>query len=331
MDIQTSGLGPDIPSDLAMIDNFPTWKDFVRDNFPWLEVGSRSREHFAAQVSSYKLGSSALATIRSMNTEVTRSPQLASRSEAGYVKLMWQVSGAMEVEQDKRRSIIQPGYACVCDTARPYRVGLADGSHFAVLTLPYEALPGWERISQKLCGSPLADVVTARAALGALMALLRTPPTSDAEGSENVLRAIQWMLSASLHRSASQAGAEDRSTTRLTKAQQHILKHIDDPNLNPDEIAAALHMSRRALYLLFKEYKLTPARMIHDLRLERCHKALADPAQRTRSITEIAFDNGFADCATFSRLFKTQYGVTPTEWRSQSLRGCVIIDPTDLH
>jgi AraC-like DNA-binding protein len=330
MDIHPSGLGLEIPSDLSMIDSFPTWKDFVRDNFPWLEVGSRSKDNFAAQVSSWRLGSSALATIRSMNTEVTRTAHLASRSDAGYVKLMWQVAGAMEIEQDRRRSIIQPGHACVCDTARPYRVGLADGSQFAVLTLPYEALPGWERISQKLCGAPLADVVTARAALGALMALLRTPPGSDNEGSDNVLRAIQWMLSASLHRSASQAGTEDRNASRLNKAQQHILQHIDDPNLNPDEIAAALHMSRRALYLLFKEYKMTPARMIHDLRLERCQKALADQAQRGRSITEIAFDHGFADCATFSRLFKGQYGMSPSEWRAQSLQAYPV-DPSELN
>lgn len=323
MDIVSSGLGPEMQSDLSTIKSFPIWKDFVRENFPWLEVNSHAKDDFSAQVSSYKLGTSGLATIRSMRTEVTRTSHLAERSDAGYVKMMWQVSGAMEIEQDKRRSIIQPGQSCVCDTARPYRVGLADGSQFAVLTLPYEALPGWERISQKLCGSPLADAVTSQAALGALMALLRTPPTSDAEGSENVLRAIQWMLSASLHRSANLAGSSDRSASRLSKAQQHILKNIDDPTLSPDEIASALHMSRRALYMLFKQYKMTPARMIHDLRLERCYKSLADNAQRNRSITEIAFDNGFADCATFSRLFKTQYNMTPTEWRAQSILGYV--------
>lgn len=306
-------------SNLAMIQGIFGWRDFVRENFPWLEVGSTAKDSFKAEVQSHRLGASALATIRSANTEVTRTSHLAERSDAGFVKVMWQVAGTMEIEQDRRRSLITPGEACICDTARPYRVALSDGSQFAVLTLPYEAIPGWTKISQRLCGAPLQDSVTARASLGALMALLRMPDQGDAEGSENVLRAIQWMLSASLHKSALIPGVVDRDASRISKAQMYVLDHLADPDLNPDDLASALHMSRRALYLLFKEYRMTPARMIHDLRLERCHKALVESIHKGQSVTEIAFENGYTDTATFSRLFKTQYGITPSECRQKAL------------
>jgi len=306
-------------SALDRIEGFPQWKTFVREHFPWLEIKRSAKTPFDAEVQSHQMGASVLATIRSADTEVHRTPQLAVRADAGYVKLMWQLTGAMEIEQDHRRAVITPGEACVCDTARPYRVSLMDNSHFAVLTLPYDALPGWEQVSQAVCGAQLQDVVTAKAALGALMALLHTPPADDPEGTENVLRAIQWMLAASLRRSTSLAGSNDSGGARIGKAQMYVLDHISDPNLDPDELASALHMSRRALYLLFKEYRMTPGRMIHDLRLERCQKALCDPTQETRSVTEIAFDNGFQDAATFSRLFKAQYGVAPSECRRKAL------------
>jgi AraC family transcriptional activator of tynA and feaB len=163
------------------------------------------------------------------------------------------------------------------------------------------------------------DTLTSHAALGALMGVLGSPDSSDPAGGDHIMQAVQWMLSASLHRGAKFSGGNDRGVNRLIKVRQHILEHIDDPDLGPNELAAALHMSRRALYLLFKEHRITPSRLIHDMRLERCKDALTDHAQRQRSVTEIACDNGFADSATFSRMFKAQYGKSPSEWRKSKL------------
>jgi AraC family transcriptional regulator, positive regulator of tynA and feaB len=305
-------------STLVRVDGFKGWVGFVRENFPWLEVRDLSREGFRAEVQGHRLGDGVLANMRSASNEVRRTRQLAGRAEAGHVKLMWQIAGSIEIEQDRQSSVIHAGDACVCDTARPYRVAVQEGAHFAVLTLPYNALPGWEAISQQVCGQRLQDGVTARAALAALMALLVSRPEVDPRGTEDVLRAVQWMLLASLRREA-QPASVDRDASRLQRAQQYVLAHIGDPKLDPDEVALALHMSRRALYLLLKEYRITPARMIHDLRLERCRDALVDPTQRQRSLTEIAFDNGFSDTGTFSRRFKVQYGITPSECRRQAL------------
>lgn len=296
------------------------WRDFVRENFPWLEIrGNDGAGTFDAEVQTHTLGGSVLATIRSARTEVHRTAQLADRAEAGFVKLMWQMSGSMEIEQDRRRSIVTPGEVCVCDTARPYRVSVAEGARFAVLTLPYEALPGWQRISQSVCGAVLPDKVTSAAALSALMTLTQTSVVGADEGADDVLRAVQWMLAASLRRCAVTAEGGTSDQGRIGRAQAYVLDHLADPNLNADELASALHMSRRALYLLFKEYRMTPGRLIHDLRLEHCHRLLSDTSQAQRSITEIAFDSGFQDTATFSRVFKAQYGLTPTEVRRRSL------------
>lgn len=293
---------------------FGPWKDFVHDHFPWLEHTNHSDADFHAEVSAYRFGDGALTTISAGASEVIRTRHLAEASEAGFIKLVWQMSGSLQLEQDKRQCLIESGQATVLDTARPYRIRLSEQAHFAVLMLPHSACPGWEHISQKICGARMGETSTMRAALGALMAVTSIS-SEEASGSATVIQAVRWMLSASLHRSASDLGASTLQNPRLNKAQRHILDHIADPGLDANGLAEALCMSRRSLYMLFKECRLTPAKMIHDIRLEQSLQVLGDLRQQHRKITDIAFDHGFSDYATFSRLFKAQYGMTPSEYR----------------
>lgn len=302
----------------AQIQGFRPWKDFVHDNFPWLEHRNHSGGDFHAEVSAYRFGNGALSTIRADASEVIRTRHLAESSESGFIKLMWQMAGGLHLEQGGRQCIIEPGQAAVCDTTRPYRIRLSEGAHFAVLMLPHDACPGWERISEKICGARVGDTTTMQAALGALMALTGVPREMTSDADDTVLRALQWMITASLHRSVTELGITNHQNIQLNKAQQHILQHIADPELDADELASALCMSRRSLYMLFKEYSLTPGKMIHDLRLERSRQALGDASKPNRKITNIAFDHGFGDYATFSRLFKSQYGITPSEYRMKA-------------
>lgn len=306
------------PFQSERVRDFRSWKDFVHDNFPWLEHRNHSDGRFEAEVSSYRVATGALCTIRAGASEVIRTPDLAEASEAGNLKLIWQMSGQMNIEQDQRASQIEVGQATVCDTARPYRIKLSEHSHFVVFMLPYGACPGWEHISQKVCGTRLAQGATIRAALGALMGVTTLPSDPQDGGTDTVVQAVQWMLSASLHRAASEHGAMAFRNARLSKAQRYIVEHIANPELDVDNLASALCMSRRSLYMLFKEFDLTPARMIHDVRLEHSIRILGDVAQRHRKITDIAFDLGFSDYATFSRLFKGLYGMTPSEYRLRS-------------
>lgn len=305
------------PHSTTCLKDFLSWKDFVHDNFPWLEHRDHSNGRFEAEVSAFRIGNGALSTIKAGASEVIRTRHLSEASDVGLIKLVWQMSGSMQIEQDGRTSLIEVGQATVCDTARAYRIRLSENAHFAVFMLPHESCPGWKHISQKICGARLTEGPAIRAALGALMGLSSLPHDPADAGNDTVVQAVQLMLSASLHRSASRPGAA-AFNARLSKAQRFIAEHIADPELGADELASALCMSRRSLYMLFKEHDLTPIRMIHDVRLEQSMRTLCDPAQQHRKITDIAFGLGFGDYATFSRLFKNQYGVTPSEYRLKS-------------
>jgi AraC-like DNA-binding protein len=306
--------------ELKNVQGFGPWKDFVVENFPWLELTNYSGEPFKAQVAGIQLGARSLCSIRSSPSSVTRTARLADAAEAGYIKLFWPMSGMMEIAQDNGNAVIGVGQATIFDTARPYRIRLSDDAYFAVLMLPYTACPGWQRISQRLCGAPLADIATAQAALGALIPLLRPTTSLDYEGTDNILRAVTQMLSASLHRAARPPSQARRRGMRIELAHRHILEHIGDPSLDANELASALCVSRRTLYAMFRAYNLTPAGLIDEIRMDRCRQMLGDPAQRDRGIAEIALDHGFPDATSFSRWFKARGGVSPSEWRAAALQ-----------
>jgi AraC family transcriptional regulator, positive regulator of tynA and feaB len=301
--------------ELRNVRGFGPWKDFVIENFPWLELTNHCVEPFRAQVAAIQLGARALSTIRSSASAVTRTARLADAAETGYIKLFWPMSGTMQVAQDKRNALIGAGQATVFDTARPYSIRLSDDAYFAVLMLPYQACPGWQRISDRLCGAPLSDSATSQAALGALMALLRPSTKLDFEGADNVLRAVTQMLSASLHRAARPPTLARRRGMRIELAHLHILEHIGDPALDAAELAAALSMSRRTLYAMFRTYDMTPAGLIDEVRMDRCRQILGDPEQRDRGIAEIALEHGFPDATSFSRWFKARSGMSPSDYR----------------
>ncbi len=104
-------------------------------------------------------------------------------------------------------------------------------------------------------------------------------------------------------------------TARLDRARNVILRRIADPALDADAIAAELFMSRRALYLLFERYGLTPTRAIREIRLDCCMRLLRDERHGHRKITDIAMDHGFQHFASFSRQFKQRYGISPSAVR----------------
>lgn len=296
---------------------FGPWQDFVTANFPWLDLSSERRSEFDACAGIRTYGPRSISTIAANECRVTRPERAARRSDVGYLKLMWQRSGRMLVEQDGTSTQLQRGMATICDTGRPYRLWLAEDTSLLILTMPYSAIPGWEKISQKVCATALEDRTTLKAAVSAAMSLLHDPEDIDPSGADSVLQAIQWMLSASLHRAVSPV--KTSPAVKLDRVHQHILTHIDDPDLSPDELASALHISRRTLYQLFKEKDVTPSRFIRDVRLDAVCKALASPRNAHRSIFDIALDHGFTDSASFSRMFKAAFGMAPSDWRMQQL------------
>ena len=88
---------------------------------------------------------------------------------------------------------------------------------------------------------------------------------------------------------------------------------MHEADFNVEALAAALHMSRSALYLKLKALAdQAPQRIIRTLRLKRSAQLLCEDAA---SISDIAAKVGFLEPTHFSRDFKTQFGMSPSQYR----------------
>jgi AraC-like DNA-binding protein len=71
--------------------------------------------------------------------------------------------------------------------------------------------------------------------------------------------------------------------------------------------------------MLFDGGEESASRYILRRRLEECAKQLSSAMWRGHTLTEIAFACGFNSSAHFTRAFRGEYGVTPSEFRRADL------------
>jgi AraC family transcriptional activator of tynA and feaB len=124
------------------------------------------------------------------------------------------------------------------------------------------------------------------------------------------------VLSACISDSNSDMSGGHHCAELSSRIQTFIEAHLTEPTMGPAEIAAAVGISVRHLHRLFSLRGHTVGDWIRWRRLLQCHRDLADPRFRERTITEIAFFWGFSDSAHFSRCFRTQFGLCPRAFRS---------------
>ena len=98
------------------------------------------------------------------------------------------------------------------------------------------------------------------------------------------------------------------------RVKEHIESNLGAPCLTPSAVAAARGMSVRTLYTLFEDEGDTVAAFVRRRRLARAHADLTRPGL-VPTITEIAVRWGFADAAHFSRSYRAEYGIPPSQTR----------------
>ncbi len=107
---------------------------------------------------------------------------------------------------------------------------------------------------------------------------------------------------------------EDQRT--LKKALEIVEKNIANPLFGVEKMAEEIGMSRASLHRKLKLISnISPSDFIRSVRLKRAATLLRKKAD---SITQVGFMVGFDDQSNFSKAFKKQFGVSPSEYSSSA-------------
>ena len=218
-------------------------------------------------------------------------------------------SGANYLETSNGAYSEGPGGILVSDLSRPF-VRYASDSNFISARFD-RALFTPAQIDELLT----APVSKARARLigGFLTSVAASADdVADPDALQASLRAVVLAVV-----SPSADRAYEASTVLGPLALDQACRFIDDnlhcEGLEMQRVVAATGVSRATLYRLFAPYGGL-ARFMWSRRLERARQMICDPAEG-RTLVAISEACGFSDGAHFTRAFKAEFGVRPSDLR----------------
>ncbi|MFT3759054.1 AraC family transcriptional regulator [Thauera sp.] len=108
-------------------------------------------------------------------------------------------------------------------------------------------------------------------------------------------------------------GTPMRHAPSFERLVQYIERNIK-LELSAQELARHAGLSLRSLYMLFeKNVRTTPKNYVRQRKLERVHAILSMPRQSCPNVTAVALEYGFTHLGRFSELYKSTYGVLPSQ------------------
>ena len=305
----------DVPAPRA----FAYWRDRICDTFVPLSATPTCDGPFRGELHSVDHGGLHVTTVRSSGQRVRRTRQLIARSTDAHLLASIQVAGRGRVEQDGRVAELTPGAMSFYDSTRPYTLHFDDAFEQIVVQLHRERLlsaSGARDEASALTAVPLAADGPGNVIAG-FFSSLAVLQRRDPDGARLLGVHADGLLASALRLAAGEQ-PQDRELARR-RVLQHLRRHAADPALDADAVAAACHLSRRALFRLFEG---EPAGLGETLRRSRVeHAAGLLVAAPHRPVAAVGLACGFAGEAQFHRAFRSVTGRTPAEHRAAGTVG----------
>jgi AraC family transcriptional activator of tynA and feaB len=298
------------------------WNDVYSRRFAEVTFNPVDREGFEAELRVGAVGPISIARVHSKPTDIERNEAHINRSGGRLFSFLLQARGCGVFSHYGHESHMEEGDFTLCDNAAPHRFNCSGRTELIILRISPDVLKAYLPDPEQLCGLRLqADQgMTGTAANMAqkLWTLVEggLPEKFSAMIARNVLDIMATSYAMAFDASLSESSAV---SARKLQATRYIEAHLREPDLTPCSVADALGISPRYLRMLFGGGTESASRYILRRRLEECAKQLSSALWRGRTITDIAFSSGFNSAAHFTRVFRDEYGVTPSQYRRAQL------------
>jgi AraC-like DNA-binding protein len=271
-----------------------------------------------ARMQLWSLGVGELFTSDNSGFRLSRARRHLGMDGKPYLALALQARGLCQYEQFGHQQVVRRGHLMLNDLTAPYDVTWSGLGGSRCFQLPYDRLglplDVIRAAVPRIRASPLYDLVRHHlnylsreadrlqddpglAALGNASTELLRALVASAAGSDTLVRQV-------------------RQETLLTRILIYAHRHLAEPDLGPERIAAAHNISLRQLYTLFKRADLGLEQWIITQRLEGARIDLTSRAHQDRTIAAISRSWGFTSPSHFSTRFRAAYGLSPRDHRT---------------
>jgi AraC-like DNA-binding protein len=248
--------------------------------------------------------------------------EMPDTNDRNHVYLGVHVRGPVTVVHERARTLLEPNDLVFCDPARRHLLRFGEDCQMIFFRVPRCYLGVTESALDQVLGVP----VRGGEGIGALASEFLTALAAKAEfrrstiGDRRARTAVHLLslLVMELLEADTTDAADDPSgagNETLARIHAHIEEHLMDPDLSPESIARAHHISVRYLQKLFQNDGSTVSQWVRQRRLESCRFELG---RSTRRITMAAMAHrwGFSSPSHFSRTFRGAYGMSPSAWQA---------------
>ncbi|WAM19274.1 helix-turn-helix domain-containing protein [Rhodococcus sp. JS3073] len=312
-------------NDLPAHEQFDAWRETVSNAFVPLDAKFHTAGPFHGELLTEAVGSLQVSEVSGGAVEVCRTPDAIRRSDPGYLKLGMQIRGYCVLTQDDREAALTPGDFSIYDTRRPYQVCFERDFAQLVVMFPHELI----HLRPDALDEMTARRVSGRRGIGGLVSKFLVGMAEQLRGVEELTanqhlsNGVLNLLAAALSEQLgceSNVPPETHRAALILQIKAFVDARLYDPELSSHLIARAHNISPRYLQKMFEGEGTTVTEWIRRRRLENCRRDLVDPRLSTTPIATIAAQWGLLDSSYFSKLFKTTYGMSPREFRSQAER-----------
>ena len=274
---------------------------------------------FAAEYSVWSLGALSLTRVSAPATRTVRTSAHIRRSPIDHWVISYCRNGSTAVSTSYSQLDARAGVPFV------WSLGQVSDSRRTVsdrlqLYLPRDAFSDIGPSLDMAVGSML-DTGLGQLLADYMLLLERNLPNLTPEDAARLPNAIRSMVAACVVPSADRLACAQPQIklTMLEKVRQTVSRNLRSSSLGPRKLCRETGMSRSQLYRVL-ESEGGVASYIQRRRLSESFSMLCDTSN-TLPISEIAASLCFSDPSGFSRAFRREFGVTPTDARAASRSG----------
>lgn len=249
--------------------------------------------------------------------------RLPEKGASEFLYLSMHVRGAAAIYHNGTEVSLEPGDLVFCDPDRPH-VGQSDGEcQVTVFRVSRRHLGVSERDLRRIVGVP----VRRGEGVGALVSVFLSWLAIEEEfhrstiGDRLARSAVDILAVLVMELLTEETRLEttdvlDIGAETLARIRAFIEEHLMDPDLSPQSIAVAHHISVRYLHKLFQNDGTTVSQWVRQRRLDFCRQDLGRMSHRRLTVAAVARRWGFRSASHFSRVFRDAYGMSPREWQA---------------